>query len=445
MDDAKVRKERYTKKPYLGLAHAFQQIYDNDVHYKQPRSFHDVLVNLRKFGSLSLYSCNTTPRDTQNALPLLKITPLISVYGSEIILQNPYKDTIHLAYKYLTQHDKKCRENIDIMVRILQSHKNPKFLALLDHTIPESFAVYIKLLCAVKYVELTKTIQGHDGPIEALTYFNKSSFITGSSDRTIKCWNLHNLTCCTILKRHNCSVNSLIPLNENLIALDAFQNLKINNIALDKCHALLQGHSKNINSIIKIDDNTLATCDHDGDIYIWNLDTNAIKKTFNSGFSIDYGLCLDPTTLAFFSEKKIFLLNFSKAKPFIFTFHNRSYIRCLQAWDKRTLTFNSFKNVKVLDILTKTIQTLKGHTGYVTLLTKYKNTILISYCTRGEVYFWHKHTGQCIAYYQTLYKDQTAITQLLVINNNLITTHADGLIRKWSIPTLITFQEMEEP
>jgi len=64
----------------------------------------------------------------------------------------------------------------------------------------------------------TKTLRGHSGWVDSLAVLPDNKLASGSSDETIKIWDLISGQCINTLKGHSGSVNSLAVLPDNKLA-----------------------------------------------------------------------------------------------------------------------------------------------------------------------------------------------------------------------------------
>ena len=135
--------------------------------------------------------------------------------------------------------------------------------------------------------EVIRTI-GHDGQINCLSRIGDSEFISGSSDNSIKFWNLEDeelkpyecidkytgeVGCILLLKDgrlcSSCLKNSWIKIYEKIKTFaksekQTYSDNKDNYITLS-------GHTKSITGIIQLDNNNLVSASRDDKIIIWEM------------------------------------------------------------------------------------------------------------------------------------------------------------------------------
>ena len=143
--------------------------------------------------------------------------------------------------------------------------------------------------------EITRTL-GHDGPINCLSKIGNNQFISGSSDNTIKFWNLDDeeLKPYDKLDKYTGKVGIVLLLKDNRLcssSLDQnwvkiYEKIKTcykNNEEIISDYqynvlVTLSDHKKPVSSIIELDNGMLVTGARDGKIIIWESIKNIIKK-----------------------------------------------------------------------------------------------------------------------------------------------------------------------
>ncbi len=147
-----------------------------------------------------------------------------------------------------------------------------------DHTIT---------LWNLKNGQLIQNLQAHTGEITSLISLSSKSFISGSTDNTIKVW--YNLKVVKTLHGHAGGVTCLILLNDNetLISGSLDTTIKVWNISKgDEEIKTLQGHTDWITCLVILNNNdnkeeTLISGSFDNTILVWNL-TSGQKQYSNT-------------------------------------------------------------------------------------------------------------------------------------------------------------------
>ena len=211
------------------------------------------------------------------------------------------------------------------------------------------------------------TLSGHNKNITCLELLSKNKLISGSEDKTIKIWDIKKSDCiCTITGNYE-KIDSISVLNENTIAVGAFNTIRIFNTENKKELYSLVGHEKSICSLIKINENLLISGSYDNLIKIWDLKEKMCSFTLYGHNAAVYTIILlNDGKLASGSgswDKSLKIWNLENRKcEFTLIGHKRE-IRTLKQMSNGWLLSGSVdKTIKVWNLNKRCcIQTLVSH------------------------------------------------------------------------------------
>ena len=119
-------------------------------------------------------------------------------------------------------------------------------------------------------------------PVTSLALFSMNRLASGSSDSTIKIWNLDDSTCLTVLKGHKAAILALQVLSETILAsASADTTVKIWNLASSQCVQTLVGHTNQVVALRAISDSQLASASLDKTIKVWNVNDVTCNRTIS--------------------------------------------------------------------------------------------------------------------------------------------------------------------
>ena len=159
-----------------------------------------------------------------------------------------------------------------------------------------------------------KTLEGHIHVVDSLELIDSNTLASGSHDKTIKIWNLNNSRCIKTLKGHTESVKCLELIDTYTIASGSYdKTIKIWNLNNSRCIKTLEGHITHVDCLDLIDSNTIVSGSFDKTIKIWNLNNSKCIKTFEydrhesmfENIIIDLKLLDDKNTLVCLMNKKL--------------------------------------------------------------------------------------------------------------------------------------------
>ncbi|AUS99286.1 serine/threonine protein kinase [Nostoc sp. CENA543] len=219
------------------------------------------------------------------------------------------------------------------------------------------------------------TLNGHSDSVKVAFSPDGRNIASGSSDKTIKIWNLATGQEIRTLNGHSHSVRSVAisPDGRTLASGSLDKTIKIWNIATGQDIRTLNGHSWPVFSVaISPDGRTLASGSRDYTIKIWNIATGQEIRTLNghSDWVNSVAISPDGRTVASGSEDKtIKIWNLATGQEIrTLNGHSHSVSSVAFSPDGRTVASGSEdKTIKIWNLATgQEIRTLKGHSNTVT-------------------------------------------------------------------------------
>ena len=132
----------------------------------------------------------------------------------------------------------------------------------------------------MKYHPLFKTLNGHTSAVTCLQLLSNGRLASGSSDKTIKIWNMKKGAYDLELFDHQAPINSLqlnACTNELISACD--RSIKIWNINVGVCLRTLD--TLNVACLKLLSNNRLLSGSSDGRICVWDLKKGRIIEQLN--------------------------------------------------------------------------------------------------------------------------------------------------------------------
>lgn len=133
-------------------------------------------------------------------------------------------------------------------------------------------------------VTLATTLTGHSSAVDSVGISSDGqTLVSGSSDSTIKVWDLKTGQLRTTLTDPSYPVNNFVAINpDGQTLISGSLDLKIWDLKSGALKTTLSGHTDWVNSIaISADGQTLVSGSSDGTIKVWDLKTNSLKTTLN--------------------------------------------------------------------------------------------------------------------------------------------------------------------
>ncbi len=143
------------------------------------------------------------------------------------------------------------------------------------------------------------TFTGHDEWVNSVTFSSDGKFfVTGSSDKTIKVWNVDG-KCLMVFQGHTNSVLSVALSNDNsLIASGSSDNtIKIWSVYTGECIRTLYDHIDRVHSVaFSLNNHILASGSGDKTIKLWDINTGECLKTLKGHTDVIHSIVFSPSS-----------------------------------------------------------------------------------------------------------------------------------------------------
>jgi WD40 repeat protein len=277
-------------------------------------------------------------------------------------------------------------------------------------------------------VYASRIFHGHNGSVDSLAIVGQTLF-SGSSECTIKAWDIKTGKCIATFEGHEDTVYSLAGVGETLFSSSDDFTIKAWDIKIGACIATFQGHQRGVNSLAVVGE-TLFSGSDDKTIKAWDIKTGKCIATFQAHEEAVYSLAVVGETLFSGSGDDTIKAWDIKTGKCIATFQAHEEAVYSLAVVGETLFSGSDDNtIKAWDIKTgKCIATFHGHEDTVYSLAVVGET-LFSGSDDNTIKVWDITTGACIA---TFDGHENTVYSLAVVGQTLFSGLGDKTIIAWN-------------
>ncbi len=294
---------------------------------------------------------------------------------------------------------------------------------------------------ALGNISLANTLAGHTGSVWSIALgSNGQTLVSGSSDKTIKVWNLDTGQLLRTLSRHSDTIRSvtLSSDGQTLVSGSGDKTIKIWNLQTGKLLRTLSGHSGPVWSVaLSRDGQTLVSGSEDNTIKIWNLQTGELRHTLfgHSGQVFSVALSPDGQTLVTGGiDKTIKIWNLQTGELRRTLFGHSDSVRFVTiSPDGQTLASSSWdKTIKIWNLATgKLLQTLEGHTNRVVgVAFSPDGQTLVSASTDKTIKIWALWTGKLL-HNLSGHSDWVLSVAITPSGSTLVSSSKDKSIKIW--------------
>ena len=292
-----------------------------------------------------------------------------------------------------------------------------------------------------------RVLKSHRAPVSTLlAHVNHSRMFSAAADGSLHMWDLENYKKCMDFQGHTAAINciSMTFDGKKLISVSSDHTIRLWRLEADGTLPFIESHSDQIIQIaLTQDDEKLLSISRDNTLLLWDLYENKPIRKYTVDSEITaMALGNDKNKLVLATINEIILLNI-KLWIKIKTFPNVDLIEILiMTIDNNFISGckDSFIRVWDMENENKTM-TLEGHLGAITALVLIKNeSILISGSSDSSIIFWDLvNKGKIIKLLKGAHND--AVSSLLIGKDGetLISGSYDRTVKIWSL------QELNEP
>ncbi|BBM86154.1 WD40 repeat domain-containing protein [Candidatus Uabimicrobium amorphum] len=278
----------------------------------------------------------------------------------------------------------------------------------------------------------------HTGAVTCIDKNQQNTLLaSGSSDKTIKLWDLQSRKLRAVLYGHKEKVNAVCfhPQEEVLFSAgdDALivWELKTHSKKME-----LTGHTEHITSLALSPDGVyLASADTDGNIHLWDTKTYENKRSFPAKGHINISSLsfISKNTLAFTKLQKntFFTWNIKTGKQKEFIGHKQQ-VNHVIGNDSFLLSASRDKTVKMWDFKTQKLRHTFSHPNIVRKLALSQENILATACGDKTIRLWDLSNKKLR---HTMHGHKDATQALLFTPRHLISANNDYTIGLWDLNT----------
>jgi WD40 repeat protein len=296
--------------------------------------------------------------------------------------------------------------------------------------------------------KLLNTLEGHTNHVNSVaTTSDNSKIVSGSSDRTIKLWDLDSGKLLNTLEGHRGPIHSVAITSDNskIVSGSDDKTIKVWDLDSGKLIHTLEGHSAAVNSVAITSDNSkIVSGSDDKTIKLWDLDSGKLIHTLEcrSGTVSCIAITSDNSKIvsgSYDATIKVWELSTGQLLNTI-KGHSRAVSSVAITSDNTTIvsggSYDEGDNtIKVWRLNSrKLINTLEGHSGYVrTVGISSDNIKIVSGSNDKTIKVWDLNSGELLYTIPDTYSiNSVAITS---DNSKIVSGSSDNTIKVWDLNT----------
>jgi len=324
----------------------------------------------------------------------------------------------------------------------LLSHSLLEIQGLLKQAVPPfSWLRPLKATLVQAGGTLIRTLIGHKYSIQAVVVTpDGSRVVSGSSDNTIKIWDLASGQELHTLSGHSDNVNAVAvtPDGSRVISGSSDNTIKIWDLASGQELHTLSGHSKNVTAVAVTPDGLqVVSGSIDNTIRVWDLDSGTLLHTLSDHYFWKKWHSLSDALRSCHRWKWCWKLYRFLPKLLGNEFFREDEVKIAVTSDGSRVissSYREFHNIKVWDLISKKkIHTLKGHDSNVKAVAMTPDSLLVvSGSIDQTLRFWDLYSGELLL---ILWGHSHTVNAVVVTPNGLqvVSGSFDKTLKVWDL------------
>jgi WD40 repeat protein len=282
------------------------------------------------------------------------------------------------------------------------------------------------------------TLTGHTSYVTCFAMLPDGRLVSGSSDNTLKTWDVDSLQCLTTPSEHMYGIWCLAVLPDGrLVSGSADNTLKIWDVASLQWLARLTEHSNWVRCLTVLPDGRLVSGSFDNTLKIWNVTSLQCLATLlgHSNGVRCLSLLPDGRLVSGASDKTLKIWDVASLQCLATLSGHTDSVLCLTILpDGRLVSGSADNTLKIWDVASQQcLATLSGHTDSVWCISLLPDGRLVSGSDDGTLKIWDVTSLQCLA---TLSGRSNGVRCLTVLPDGRLVSGSYQEIKIWDFPLL---------
>lgn len=118
----------------------------------------------------------------------------------------------------------------------------------------------------------TASVKGHADAIRTITLFDDQTLITGSSDKTLRLWDIDSWKCLRVFRGHSQSVHSVTKIDEKyIVSGSADKTIRLWDVQAGVCIHTLTGHTDFLTALLAKNNGDIVSASDDNSLRLWRF------------------------------------------------------------------------------------------------------------------------------------------------------------------------------
>ncbi|AZL53363.1 hypothetical protein EI285_01765 [Aliarcobacter skirrowii] len=280
---------------------------------------------------------------------------------------------------------------------------------------------------------LDKNINGHNKDVNSIAISSDNRYIvSGSSDKTVKLWEINSGKLLKTFTGHKNIVNSIAISSDNryIVSGSADDTVRLWDFKSGKLLKTLNGHSNSVDSVvISSDSKYIVSGSLDKTVKLWDVNSGKLLKTLNGHSNWVDSVAISSDNRYIISggwDKTVKLWDVNSGKLLkTLNGHSDIVLSVAISSDNRYIVSGGDKTVKLWDVNSgKLLKTLSGHSkGVNSVAISSDNRYIVSGSSDKTVKLWDVNSGKLL---KTLNGHSDSVNSVAISSDNRYLVYGNG-------------------
>jgi WD40 repeat protein len=321
-----------------------------------------------------------------------------------------------------------------------------EFQSLLEAALPELWLRPKQTNLTRPGGPLIRTLEGHSGGVNAVAVVDGRQAVSGSSDGTLRIWDLQTGETLRTLKGPSRGVNAVAMVDgRRAVSGSGDGTLRVWDLETGETLRTLDGRSGGVYAVAVVDSRRAVSGSGDGTLRVWDLETGETLRTLDGHLGAIYAVAVvdGRRAVSASGDGTLRVWDFETGETLHTLEGHSSWVRTVAMVDgRRAVSSGDDGTLRVWDLETgETLRTLDGHSGAIDAVAVVDGRRAISGSSDGTLRIWDLETGGTLRIFEGYSGWVQAVA--VVDGRRAISASIDRTLRVWDLETGETLRTPE--
>jgi len=283
---------------------------------------------------------------------------------------------------------------------------------------------------------MSRILPGHTGVVTAVAVLPDGRLVSGSSDNTLRVWDVQSGRTLAILQGHSGVVNAVAVLPDGcLVSGSSDRTLRVWDVQSGRTLATLQGHSSWVKAVAVLPDGRLVSGSDDKTLRVWDVQSGRTLATLegHEGAVNAVAVLPDGYLVSGSDDRRLRVWNVQSGRAFATLRGHSDPVRAVAVLpDGRLVSGSDDNTLRVWDVQSgRTLATFQGHTSWVRAVAVLPDGRVVSGSTDQTLQVWDVQSERTLT---TLRGHSDPVRAVAVLpDGRLVSGSDDKTLRVWDV------------